>query len=191
MSKTLAAAQRNLARLDAALAKRVERAAQAAVREAARLAKAEEALQKATLRVERVRQQAADRAAKRADDAEGTQQRLEQARNRVEALRQQEQERAARPKPSAGTLTTATGESRLVSREAIVVVRKALGRRRHGLLAPLDGSDAQAVLTALESGGHAGDSFTLAVKGRKGLLRFTVVADGLSFETVTTARLAA
>jgi hypothetical protein len=187
MSKTLDAAIRNAARIEATLAKRKERQAASATREALRQERAQDAVRKAQERLERVRQKAQERAAKHAAAVRATEERLQGARLRAESLRQQEQERAARPKPSAGTLTTATGESRSVSREAIVVVRKALGRRRHGLLAPLDGGPAQSVLEALDSNGNVGDAFSLSIKGRKSVIKFVVTAEGLTFQSESAA----
>lgn len=82
---------------------------------------------------------------------------------------------------AAGTVETQAGETRPLSRAAALAVRAAIGRRRAGLLAPLDGEVAQGLLRALDEGGHVGDRFSVRLGGKKGSLRFEVIPAGLSF----------
>lgn len=64
----------------------------------------------------------------------------------------------------------------------VKVVRSTIGRRSKGVLKPLEGKEAQAVLTALDEGGNVGDSFTVTLPGRKPVrVHFEVTADGLAF----------
>jgi hypothetical protein len=83
---------------------------------------------------------------------------------------------------AAAQVTTDRGEVRPLSREVARKVREVIGRRKSGLLEPLDGEDAQAVLTALDEGGNVGDVFTVAIGHRR--VRFEVRQEGLFFQTV-------
>lgn len=79
------------------------------------------------------------------------------------------------------TLTTEDGTTREVSKEAVVVIKAVIGRQRKGILSPLDGEEAQKVLSALDRTGNVGDRFVVSIRGRKAL-KFTVVSEGLKFE---------
>ena len=86
---------------------------------------------------------------------------------------------------AAGTVETADGQTRELTKAAALVVRAAVGRRKSGLLAPLDGEVAQGLLSAIDQGGGVGDSFVVRLAGRRGALRFEVVAEGLRFRHVS------
>jgi hypothetical protein len=93
------------------------------------------------------------------------------------------QARAGAPSSSLhNTVTTEDGKVRELSMDAAARVKAVIGRRKEGLLEPLDGEEAQAVLTALDYGGHVGDVFTVTVGRRR--VRFTVEECGLAFAEV-------
>jgi hypothetical protein len=89
----------------------------------------------------------------------------------------------APPMKAAAQVTTDAGEVRPLSPEVARKVRQVIGRRQSGVLEPLDGEDAQAILTALDEGGNVGDVFTVAIGRRK--VQFSVEEEGLRFQTVS------
>jgi len=86
--------------------------------------------------------------------------------------------RSPGPQPQTATVKTESGEARPVSAATLALVRKAVGKRRKGLLSP--DKQAQQILTALDNSGNVGDSFTLDL-GADSRIRFVIEPQGLRF----------
>jgi hypothetical protein len=187
MSKQLTSAVRTATRLENALATRTatltaaeERTSKRVQRAEEAVAKAEERLAKAKAQLKAAKQDGKKLVAEQAKRKAETATQLEKARQLVTRLEAQEKAKAIQP---AGTVETDTGTVRPLSQEAAAVIKAHVGRRRAGVLKPLDGAEAQAVLNALDAdGGHVGDIFEVTLKGRKGMVIFSVESEGLMFE---------
>ena len=81
--------------------------------------------------------------------------------------------------PARATVETEDGEFRSLDKAAAETVRRVIGRKRQGLLSPLDGEEAQAILSAVEAKGYVGDIFEVTLRGITVL--FVVEGDGLAF----------
>jgi hypothetical protein len=183
MSKILESARRNVSRLSASFTKKEAQLATTKERMAERMRKAEEAVLKAQERLDKVRTEAERLTAKRTEELERTKEASCKAEERFAEI-------SARPPKTvtpAGTVETETGEVRPLSKAAVETIKRVIGRSRKGTLQPLDGAEAQAVLTSLDAGGNVGDVFEVRIKGRKTVLMFSVEADGLRYETVSSA----
>src|SRR5262245_9226555 len=153
-------------------------------RQAKALAKAEESLRKAEERLTKAKERLRRIQAETPHKLRLAELAVEVAEHRdaLKKLRPPKPQEEAPPRAAKkGSVTTQSGEVRELSREAVRVVRTVLGRKRKGILAPLDGAEAQSLLSALDEKGNVGDSFTVTLKGRKAALQFTVVAEGLEF----------
>lgn len=170
IAERLARVERRLEATKARMAQRIQSAEEAVRRAEAALQAAQDRLARARAKVQTVKDQAGNLIDKQAAEVE------------------QVRERAAQAKaaPPAGTVETGDGRTLPVSREAVETIANIIGRRRKGLLSPLEGEEAQTVLTALEkaAGGNIGETFTLTIRGRLTLLRFGVEEAGLSFVAV-------
>lgn len=194
-NKTIASAVRNANKLSAAATKkearltatlnrtgvRISKAEDRALRAAERLSAAREALEKAKAKLEAVRKAAAELVAKQQAEAKDASERAAEAK--VKANRMTPTVKAG---PVGGTVETETGTVRPISKAAATVITKLVGRKTKGTFQPLDGVEAQSILSALDKAGNVGDIFTVQVKGRKTALMFSVEAEGLRFETVST-----
>jgi hypothetical protein len=183
MSKALESTARNVSRLNASLTKKEIQLAATRERTAQRIQRAEEAVRKAQERLNKVRAEAERLIAKRTEDLE---------RTRETALKAEERHKKVLSKPvknvaPAATVETESGEIRHIDKTAVQTITKILGRKKKGVLCPLDGAEAQAVLSALDADGSVGDIFELRIRNRKSILMFSVEADGLHFETVSAA----
>lgn len=152
------------------LVKLQEAAEQSEARLGERLAKAQLALDRARRQVERIRDQIGDAKLRH--------------ESRVAAAQASIEEESRRAK-SAGVVTVLVPngiEDRQLDRSAAEVVKRLIGRKRVGIFSPLDGQEAQELLTAIDRVcGNVGDSFDLQLTGRKGAIHFDVVSDGLKF----------
>lgn len=179
-SKKTQAAERNVYRLNNRLLKKNEQLQNTKDRYAERIRKAEEALVKAQQRLEKAKQDAERMIAKRTAEFERTQaQTIQAERKHTEMLSKPAKQTAA-----AGTVETEAGEVRQLNKQTVETIKKAIGRKRSGALSPLDGAEAQSVLSAIDANGNVGDIFQVSIKGRKTALVFSVEEDGLHFETV-------
>jgi hypothetical protein len=152
------------------------------------LAKAEESLRKAEERLTKAKERLARIQAETPHKLRLAELAVEvgEHRDALKKLRPAPKEappQAAKKGAPAGSVTTECGELRELTKEAVGVIKTVIGRKRKGILAPLDGAEAQSLLTALDEKGNVGDSFTVTLKGRKSALQFTVVAEGLEFRS--------
>lgn len=172
-------------------AKRLARAEQSVARSTEALAKAKARLERCQARLSQVKAEAPHRVAiaemsvKLAEHREALKA-LKPAKQEPKAkAAKQVTEKAAAP---AGTVTTETGETRPVSKEAVALVKKHIGKKQKGLFTPLDGEPATLILDALDAGRNVGDTFTLSIKGRKSAIKFTLDGEydngALRFEVV-------
>jgi hypothetical protein len=183
MSKALESAARNVSRLNASLTKKEAKLTATKERMAQRLWNAEEAVRKAQERLAKVQAEAERLIAKRTEELERTKESTRKAEERNKEISSKPVKTIA----PAGTVETETGELRYIDKAAVQTITHILGRKRKGVLSPLDGAEAQAILSVLDSGGSVGDIFEVRIKGRKTVLMFSVEADGLHFETVSAA----
>ncbi len=183
MSKALESATRNLSRLNASAQKKEAQLAATKERMAQRIQKAEEAVRKAQERLAKVQAEAERLFAKRTEELERT----KEAARKAEERHKEISSKPAKNVAPAGTVETERGEVREISKAAVETITKILGRKRKGVLSPLDGAEAQAILSVLDAGGSVGDIFEVRIRGRKTVFMFSVEADGLAFETVSTA----
>jgi hypothetical protein len=183
MSKVLESAARNLARLNASLTKKESQLAATKERMALRIQKAEEAVRKAQERLDKLRDEAERLIAKRSEELERTRESARKAAERHKEILSKPVKTVA----PAGTVETESGQVRAIDRSAVKTITNILGRKRKGILSPLDGAEAQAILSVLDADGSVGDIFEVRIKGRKSSLMFSVEADGLHFETVSVA----
>lgn len=112
---------------------------------------------------------------------------------RSECLEQEKQhraqERAARKAASkpAATVESEDGSITTIDKDAADKIRSIIGTHKSGILEPLDGKEAQAVLDALGEApgrGTCGDVFEVRFRGRRTSLLFTIEENGLRFLTV-------
>src|SRR5262245_23437451 len=82
------------------------------------------------------------------------------------------------PRPRA-TVETEDGKVRSLDGVAIETVRRLVGRKKAGVFSPLDGCEAQAILSAVEANGYVGDIFEVRLRGLS--ILFVVQDDGLAF----------
>jgi DNA repair exonuclease SbcCD ATPase subunit len=183
MPKALESAARNVSRLNTSLSKKEAQLTATKERMAQRLRNAEEAVRKAQERLAKVQAEAERLIAKRTEELERTKESTRKAEERYKKIFSKPVKMVA----PAGSVETVTGEVRNITKTSVQTITHILGRRRKGVLSPLDGAEAQAILSALDSDGSVGDVFEVRIKGRKTTLMFSVEADGLHFETVLAA----
>jgi hypothetical protein len=161
-----------------------------------RLEEARLALERAQARLAKAEKKLIDTRAKSAYLVEKQQASVELAEQNHElaGIREKDREKKAAERaakkaqlPPAGSVETEDGQVRNLDKAAVEVVKNTIGSRRKGVLSPLDGAEAQAVLTALDKTGNVGETFEVKLKGRKTSLLFSVADDGLRFETVNAA----
>ncbi len=174
------------ARLDATklrVATRLEKAEISLLKAKDSLARAEERIRRRTAKLEALRVEGPKLIAKQEGE-------LAKATERAKLIREKAERvpvaPTARPSVPAGTVETEQGIVFSLDKATIDGIKKVLGRKRKGVLRPLDGEPAQAILSVLDAAitGDLGDTFQVQIKGRKGIVVFSVEAEGLAFGTV-------
>jgi hypothetical protein len=142
------------------------------------LARAKEAVRKAEERLAKVKERVARIEAETTHKVRLAELAIEIQQHR-EALRKLRSAPSPQPE-AAATVRTESGEVRPVSAATLAIVKKTLGRRTKGLLSPRQ-KQSQEILTALDSVGNVGDSFTLELGARSSSIRFAIESEGLRF----------
>lgn len=122
---------------------------------------------------------------KAAEDFHAVTLKREQERAKVKA----KQGKGTTP-PPAGTVETEDGRKANLSKDTVETIKTVLGKRRKGVLEPLNGTDAEKILDAVirdmginpTAKWDGLDIFTVRFTGRKTII-FSVEESGLAFET--------
>jgi hypothetical protein len=184
-AKTVETRRARLEATTALVAKRQQLAEDAVRRAEEGLRRAQERLDKAKAKQAKVREDGPALVARQTAELKAAEERHAARVTREQEKAKKAAAKASKPAAGAGSVSNPAGGGWTVAKAAVDAVKKHIGRKKSGILAPLDGEAAQAILSAIDPQGKLGDSFTLAVKGRKSVLRFAVVAEGLRFETVS------
>lgn len=146
------------------------------------LAKLQAKLEDAKQSLKQEGQKADELVAKQSAALAKSQERHEQA---LERQRQKAQRDALSASRNAGKVESEDGRVHQIDRQACETIRGIIGRSKSGLLSPLDGAEAQAILSILDAqAGNVGETFEVHFRGRKASLLFTIKPSGLLFLTV-------